>query len=251
MKYKLLLLDVDGTVVASRPDALPSERVRRAVTSAQKKGVHVALVTGRAIYFTKEVIAALELHGPSVFNGGPDIIDVRSGEVLHRRTIAKESLKELVALALPFGYPIYTDSDEYSTQMLQPDDITQEAEQFFIEGVKTSDATHLVETLQSVKGVSVQMAVSWQEGDVTDIHVTHEHGTKRYGVEKLIELLGVSKNQTMGIGDGYNDLPMLEAVGLKVVMGQAPPEVKAVADYITGALDEDGVAEAIEKFILT
>lgn len=130
MKYKLLLLDVDGTVVASRPDALPSERVRRAVSLAQKKGVHVALVTGRAIYFAKEVIAALELRGPSVFNGGPDIIDVSSGEVLHRRTISETSLKELVALALPFGYPMYTDSDEYSTKIIQPDDIAQEADSF-------------------------------------------------------------------------------------------------------------------------
>lgn len=54
----------------------------------------------------------------------------------------------------------------------------------------------------------------------------------------------------MGIGDGYNDLPMLEAVGCKVVMGQAPPEVKAVADYVTGTFEQDGVAEAVEKLIL-
>lgn len=249
-KYKLLLLDVDGTVVVSQPEALPSERVRRAVKLAQESGVHVALVTGRAIYLAKDVVAALELRGPSVFNGGPDIIDVTNGEVLYRKVLSVDSLRELVNLAMPFGYPVYTDTDEYSKQITSPNEIVDEAEQFFIEAAQTTDAAHMVEAFHSVRGVSAQLAGSWKHGDVIDIHVTHEHGTKRYGVEKLIELLGVCKDQTMGIGDGYNDLPMLEAVGFKVVMGQAPPEVQAVADYITGTLENDGVAEAIEKFIL-
>ncbi|QQS18544.1 HAD family phosphatase [Candidatus Saccharibacteria bacterium] len=109
----------------------------------------------------------------------------------------------------------------------------------------------MVEAFNSVDGVSAQLASSWKDGDVMDIHVTNLHGTKRYGVEKLIQLLGVKKRNVMAIGDGYNDMPMLEAAGLKVAMGQAPPEVRSVADYVTSVLEEDGVAEAIEKFILS
>jgi HAD superfamily hydrolase (TIGR01484 family) len=251
MKYKLLLLDVDGTLVESRQGAMPTERVRLAVRSAQDKGVHVALVTGRAIYYAKDVILALGLQGPSVFNGGPDVMDVSTGAILHRRTISVEALRELVSLSVPFGYPIFTDADEYSTQILTQGDIIQEAEQFFVEAVQTKDAGRMVDALQSVKGVSALLASSWHVGDVVDIHVTHEHGTKRYGVEKLMRILGVRKEQVMGIGDGYNDLPMLEAAGFRVVMGQAPREVQAAADYVTGTLAQDGVAQAIEKFILT
>jgi hydroxymethylpyrimidine pyrophosphatase-like HAD family hydrolase len=83
-----------------------------------------------------------------------------------------------------------------------------------------------------------------------DIHVTHEHATKRYGVEQLTEMLSLPKEQVMAIGDGHNDMPLLEAAGLKVAMGNAPDEVKQLANYIAPTLADDGVAAAIEKFIL-
>ena len=84
---------------------------------------------------------------------------------------------------------------------------------------------------------------------MVDIHVTHEHGTKRYGVERLIEMLDIHKDNVIAIGDSHNDLPLFEAAGLKIVMGNAPEEVKLIADFVTATLDEDGVAVAIEKYL--
>lgn len=82
------------------------------------------------------------------------------------------------------------------------------------------------------------------------IYVTHREGTKAHGVRKLISMVGVAKEQVIGIGDGLNDLPLLENCDFKVAMGNAAPEVKRIADYVAPSVDRDGVAQTIEKFIL-
>lgn len=247
-KYRLLLLDLDGTTVASKGSALPSARVIEAVKQAQQH-VHVALATGRPMDLAQPVMDKLELIGPSVFNGGAEIIDVVSKELLHEQLLSVESIQELIVLVGSFGVSVYSDKDEYGAALNDSSELESIAK-LFIGGVPTSDASHLVEAFSAIKEVSAHIATSWDTGDVVDIHITHEHATKRYGVEKLMEILGIRKEEAVAIGDGYNDLPMLEAAGFKVAMGNAPDEIKAVADHVAPTLDDDGVADTIEKFIL-
>jgi len=250
MKYKLLLLDVDGTTTASNGEALPSRRVIDAVAHAQDQ-LHVALATGRSIELAQSVIDSLGLRGPSVFNGGAEIIDVQNKSVLRSQQLGVPTLQELIRLALPFGYAVYTDEDQYAAAITKPEDIMAPAAKLFIEEVSTSDAVHILEQLNGVPLAEAHPTSSWGEGDVVDIHVTHEHATKRHGAERLIHLLGLKKEQVIAVGDGYNDVPLLEAAGLKVAMGNAPDEVKRLADYIAPSLEDDGVAEVIERFILS
>ena len=247
--YRILLLDVDGTTVASNGEALPSERVIKAVKDAQNH-LHVALATGRTIQLAEPVYSALGLYGPSVFNGGAEIIEVSTNQILHRQLLGVDALRELVKLALPFGYGIYTDDDEYGTPIHSLEQIESEAAKLFIEAVNTKDAISILEELTAVEGTSAHPTTSWIDGDVVDIHITHEHATKRYGVDKLLNILGLRKEQAIAIGDGHNDIPLLESAGLKVAMGNAPDEVKALADYVAPNIDEDGVAETIERYIL-
>ncbi|MGN0975657.1 MAG: HAD hydrolase family protein, partial [Gemmiger sp.] len=80
--------------------------------------------------------------------------------------------------------------------------------------------------------------------------------TMPLGVEKsaslavLLQVLGLRREDLMACGDGWNDLPMIQYAGMGVAMGNAVPSVKAAADYISADNDHDGVAEAVEKFIL-
>jgi HAD superfamily hydrolase (TIGR01484 family) len=249
MKYKLLLLDLDGTTVASKGDALPSQRVIHAVAKAQKY-VEVSLATGRPFNMAKPIIDALHLTGIGVFNGGAELINMGTGEVQSRQLLTEESLQELVQLAIPFGYNVYTDSDQYSVPLSKPGDITEAAAKLFIEAIATKDAIHMLEQLNGVPGAAAHPTTSWDDGDVVDIHITHEHATKRHGAEELIKLLGLSKEQVIAIGDSHNDVPLLEAAGLKAVMGNAPDEVKMLADFVAPTLGEDGVAAVIKKFVL-
>ena len=248
MNYEAVILDLDGTTVASREGSLPSQRVIDAVKKAQDK-VHVVVATGRPYSYAVPIIEVLGLTGPGVFNGGAELRESSTGEIIRRQIISKADMKELVRLSLPFGYDVYTDAEQYETPLKSPDDITEGASKLFIEAVRTNDAIHLLEELEAVELASAHPTTSWMEGDVVDIHVTHSSATKKHGVERIISLLNTTKARTMAIGDSHNDIPMLEAAGFKVVMGNAPEEVKAVADYVTATLENDGVAEAIEKFI--
>lgn len=247
--YDALLLDLDGTTVASGEKTLPSQRVIDAVKAAQEK-VHVGLATGRPYYLALPVAKILGLHGPSVFNGGAEIIELPAGKVVSRHILSKETMREIFRLSKPFGYSIYSDSDQYTRPLTSPEEITEGAAKFFIEEVKTGDAIHMLEELSAVKSASAHPTTSWGDGDVVDIHVTHVNATKRHGVERLITILGTTKAKTMAIGDSHNDIPLLEASGFKIAMGNAPDEVKAIADFVTASVENDGVAEAIEKFIL-
>jgi HAD superfamily hydrolase (TIGR01484 family) len=247
--YKILLLDVDGTLVKSDPRALPSHRVTDAVKAAQKQA-HVALVTGRPKSFADNLIDVLGLKGPSVFNGGAEIIDVNSGGQFHRQSLSVTTLQELVKISAPFNYALHLESDHRGAAITKPEQVTQEAAKLVIEGAAPADAIRLVEELMAVKGASAQITTSWAKGDVVDIDITHEHANKRYGAGRLIRLLGCTKNEVMAIGDSHNDMPLLETAGFKVAMGNAPEEVQALADYIAPSLDDDGVATAIEKHML-
>lgn len=64
-------------------------------------------------------------------------------------------------------------------------------------------------------------------------------------------MIDIKKDEIIGVGDGYNDLALFEAVGLKVAMGNGVEELKAKADYITKHVDKDGLADVIEKFVLS
>jgi hydroxymethylpyrimidine pyrophosphatase-like HAD family hydrolase len=261
-KYKILLLDVDGTTVASSGDALPSDRVVSAVQAAQSK-LHVALATGRPYELAKPVISRLGLTGLSIVNGGSEIIDVATGALHYQRSMSQGTIQELVRQLIPFGYNIRLSGSNFSPPITSPDSITGPGEQLLVEAVSKNDAPHLIRQISQIKGVArayvfnprrdVPVALtsdSWDPGNGVDIHIVQEHATKLYGVKSLLNLLHIDKHEAIAIGDGQNDLPLLEAAGLKVAMGNAPSEVKAIADYIAPSLVEDGVAEAIERFIL-
>ena len=249
MKYELLLLDLDGTTVESKSEALPSSRV---IDAARRSVGHIkiAVATGRPFEFAKPVIDKLGLEGLGVFNGGAQIIDMQTGKIMHNQQLDVITLRELTRLALPFGYSISTDTSQYSLVIKDQDDITDPAAKLFIEAVPTHVAIGMLEQLNGVPGATAHPTTSWKDGDVVDIHIVHEHATKRHGAERLIELLGLTKEQVIAVGDGHNDMPLLEAAGLKVAMGNAPDEVKALADYIAPSLADDGVADVIENFVL-
>lgn len=249
MKYKLLLLDIDGTLVDSKQDALPSATVVAAVKAAQQH-LQVAVATGRPQGLAQPVIDALSLHGYGIFNGGAEIIDTSSGETLSNQWLEPDIMRELTSIALPFGYAVYTADSQYETPLSSPDDIYQASPKLFIEAVKTPDAIAMVEELNGVDGAMAHPTTSWIDGDVVDIHITHAQATKQHGAEKLAGILGVQKDEIIAIGDGHNDVPLMEAAELKIAMGNAPDEVKAIADHVTVALADDGVAAAINRFIL-
>ena len=83
-----------------------------------------------------------------------------------------------------------------------------------------------------------------------NLEINHPEATKGKGILRLAKHLGISREETMAFGDGENDLSMMKEAGIGVAMENGMKELKEKADYVTGSNDEDGVAAAIDRFIL-
>ena len=121
----------------------------------------------------------------------------------------------------------------------------------FINGITDVEADELMSALSNIPNVAVHKMPAMKIEGRFGIEATDALATKLHGIVELQKILGVTKEETIGVGDSYNDFPLLMASGLKIAMGNAVPELKAIADFIAPSVEEDGVATVIEKFILS
>ena len=249
MQYKLLILDLDGTTVNSRRDAMPSNAVKDAINKAQRF-VDVCVATGRSYNLAKDIINDLGLTGPGVFSGGAEIVQMESGQIISSQLLSTAKCHEIIKILLPFRHTILSDIGGYKNHISSPETLTNSVAKIVVMDMKFSDAKNALDELSGLAGIAAHMSTSWNHDHLICIEVTHEKADKRHGVESLISMLGYKKSQVIAIGDGYNDVPLLEAAGLKIVMGNSPEEIKPLADFIAPTLSDDGVAVAIEKFII-
>lgn len=249
-RYKLLVLDLDGTTVASRGDALPSARVIDAVKSAQKY-VDVCLATGRTYYFAKDIIKELGLTGPGVFSGGAEIIQMETGQIISKQHLSVPKMHEILTLLLPFGHTVLSDVNNFETNIINHEALNNEAAKIIVLDCTITEAQHILEELSGLSGITAHMSSSWVDDSLKPIEITHARADKRHGVNRLINMLGYNKQEIIAIGDNFNDVPLLEAAGLKILMGNAPEQLKPLANYVAPPLAEDGLAVAIEKYILS
>ena len=247
--YKLLLLDVDGTLVASKADALPSQKVIEAIGRVRDK-IDIGIVTGRPYQHTKAVIESLELTGIGVFNGGAEIVNLETGETVFRQSLSIETARETLNLVLPYGYVVLNAVSSDEQPVTEASQITQETDKLLVVDVPTKKTPEIIAALDAVEGIAAHLVSAWSEEDVFCISIVHEHASKKYGAERVMKLLGYDTSEVMAVGDGHNDLPLIEAVGLGIAMGNAPEEVKNLANDVTSSLEDDGVAHVIEKYIL-
>lgn len=270
MKYKLLVLDVDGTLLNN--DKQISPRTLAALLKVQQMGVHIVLASGRPTYGILPVAKMLELghYGGYILSyNGAQIIDARNGEVLFEKRINPEMLPYLEKKARKNGFALFT----YTEDRMVADDasnehILREAE---LNNMKLEEEPEF--SIAVDFSPSKCMLVSDDEEALIGLE---EHWKKRLNgvldvfrselyflevvpcsVDKantlgiLLEKIGVSTEEVVAIGDGVCDFSMIQMAGLGIAMGNAQDSVKACADVVTASNDEDGVALAVEKAILS
>ncbi len=252
MKYTSLLLDVDGTLVPVGPHTIPSERVRAAITSVQDS-IGVSLVSGRPLDWLRETFTSLNLTKPCVINGGSQIVDPRTYEVLWEKPILPESLAGIMEIIESMDVSSFTINDN-GTEYKNPKDhhcTKPLAVQLSYFGSK-EESDHCIKRLQSIPHISCHKFYSWDKNKnyAQEVYITHSGATKQHAVEELISMLSLEKSQIIAVGDSRNDAPLFEVCGLKVAMGNADDKLKNIADYVAPTVDEDGVAHVIEKFIV-
>jgi len=252
MKYKAVIADVDGTIMAPSefPCPPPSERFINAVKKITKLGVKFSLASGRSLTWVTEIINALDLQTPIILDNGALIYDCSSKKYLWESYLPKETAQKILSfLKQDRSLRIFVnDADERLSNLSK---ISKwQISKILILGLTPKKSEKLYRDLRKISNIHVTKSVSGLGETSQSVHVTNFDATKQVAVGKLLEILGVKKEEVIGIGDSYNDFPLLMACGLKVAMGNAVPEIKAIADYIAPSYTQDGVVHVLNKFIL-
>lgn len=249
MKYKAIIFDLDGTVVPTKPEGMPSEEVIKAVHKLQGK-IKLSFASGRSIHTCRHIEKVFGLTDPCVINGGSQIVNPKTEEVIWEQNLPDKVIEKIVGISRKYSLKVSINGINFDDKV-NIDEFPKVANIICALGVRKDETDSLVKELVKISDLAVHILPSWIEGDYWDIHITHKLGTKKHAMEKLIEILGVKKEEAIGIGDGNNDMPLFESVGYKVAMGNAVDVLKNAADYITDTLENNGFVKFIEEKLPT
>ena len=269
MKYKMIVLDLDGTLTNNKKEITP--RTKQALMQAQAAGVHVVLASGRPTYGIVPLAEELKLKDNGgyilAFNGGK-IIDCTNNEVLFEQKLDEQLVPILFQEAKKAGMEILTyqgegiaatnKDDEYveheafinKMPIMQYDDFLNQLVYPINKCLIVGDPTplHKLE-IRLAKELEGKMDV-YRSADFF-LECVPLGIDKARALDRLISSLGISREEVIACGDGYNDLSMIRFAGLGVAMANAAKDIQSEADFVTLSNEEDGVAHVIEHFILS
>lgn len=270
MKYKLLVLDVDGTLLGN--DNKISKRTLHALRKVQQTGVRIMLASGRPTYGLLPLAKTLEL---GIYNGyilsynGGQVINAKNGAVIFERRINPEQIPYLEKKAVKNGFTIMTyNGDKIVTSNASNHHVIDEAE---LNGMQLEECEMFSLSIDyppckcmlvsDDEEALVTLEQHWRRrlNGVLDVFRSEPFFLEVVagGVDKantlgaIMEKEGIQTEEVVAIGNGVADVTMLQLAGLGIAMGNSPDSVKRCADFVTLSNEEDGVAVAVEKTILS
>ncbi len=267
MAYEIIFLDIDGTLTNSKKEITP--KTRDILIEAQQRGFKVAIASGRpdhgVIPMAKEL--KLDRFGGYIlpFNGGR-IRNFKTGETVYQRNLMKTSFELAYKFAKKHGVDIIT----YQKDCIISE--TKDNKYLEIESRINNLPIKVVDNLLDYVDFDVPKCLLLGDGDILAklepelreiagenadvfrsepffLEVMPKNTDKATSIEKLIEQLGIEREDTIACGDGYNDITMIKYAGLGVAMENACEMAKSVADYVTLSNEDDGIAKVVEKFM--
>ena len=269
MKYKLLVLDVDGTLLNDEREI--SKRTLAALLKVQQMGVRIVLASGRPTYGLMPLAKTLELgnYGGFVLSyNGCQIIKAQNGEILFERRINPEMLPYLEKKARKNGFAIFTyHNDTLITDSPDNEYIKKEALLNNLKIIKEDEFSTAIDfapckcmLVSDKEEALIELEQHWEKrlagtldafrSEPYFLEVVPCGVNKANTLGALLEHLGVTREEVIAVGDGVCDVTMLQLAGMGVAMGHSQDSVKVCADYVTASNEEDGVALAVEKLIL-
>lgn len=261
---KLVAIDLDETLL--RPDRTISDRCKRAIRAVHAQGSEVVLATGRMFCAAEPYARELELPGPLVAYQGSLIKTVSDLSIWRHLHIAADQLQELLAWleTEPVHINLYVDDE------LCVESMNSTAERYAkysrvavrevgkLSSLPAQIATKVVAIAEPEVVNKLLVTAKHKFGSELAINRSYPHflefghlqATKAQALAWLGEKLGIEPQAMLAIGDGENDLDMIEFAGIGVAMGNAPPAIQAAADFVTASNTADGVAIALEKYFL-
>ena len=240
-----LLLDLDGTLLNS--EDVYSLKSAEAI-SAVSEMIPVSLASGR---FGREVgrfARKLNLKHPQIAENGARIIDPQTGESLYQNDLGRDEILAIVVSISRSGYRFYASEEGRPVSKIS-NLKTWRVSIISVCAGGYESALRLSKKAEEFENIAASMSISslgeWY------VMFTKSGVDKGRATEVFAKMIKLNTDEIMAIGDGPNDVEMFNAVGFPVAMGHASQEVKSSARFVTENLDNEGLAVAIEKLILT
>lgn len=262
--YKLVALDLDDTLLNDELDI--TEGTRNALNAAMELGVVITIATGRMYASARQVAARLGLEVPLITYQGALVKHAKDGTVLYERNVPSDVVRYVFEYASQHGLHLQSYHNDrllakeendrliaYSRMSNIPYDIEPDfnrlAEKSTPKLLMIDEPDKLDQVLADLKA-AVGDKAHITKSKPNFLEIMHPEGTKGHALQHLAAHFGIRQEETIGIGDSWNDRELVEQAGLGVAMANAVDSLKQVADYITASNNEDGVKQVIEKFIL-
>ena len=268
----IIALDLDGTLLNSKKEL--SEGNLAALKKAADAGWEIVPTTGRFYGGMPDFIRGLPFVHYAITINGAYVEDLLEGNEIYTAEMPYEQAIDIMKYLdkLPVIYDCYMDNDAFMTESLKAkvDEIVEnpcirkmfydlrkpvpELKEFLVNRGQdvqkiqffTKDANLRLELLEELPKVFENIAVS--SSSPQNIEINQAKATKGLALVALAEYLGLDRSKTIAMGDGLNDISMLEEAGIGIAMANGCDEALTAADWVTGHCDEDGVAKAIEKY---
>ena len=248
MKYKAIISDVDGTLIPNKREGMPSKAVIEAVTKASDK-IHIGIATARSYWQVSHILDIVPFSAPCIITGGAQVIDPKTRKTFVEHPLAIEDV--LTVAEVGKGMEInFLIADREGERPFAKETLSEKPLDMYTNAISEEKADEFIRIVSHFSTVATYKTLTWTDEKKVHVTVANPNASKNDGVLEVCRLLNIYPHEVIGIGEGHNDFSLLMACGLKVAMGNAIADVKAIADYVAPSVEEDGVAKVIEKFIL-
>ena len=270
LHYKLLVIDIDGTLIGRNKTV--SDGNRAALAKARERGIHVSLSTGRGINACLNFIDQLSLDGCHISFDGALVSNHSLNLEVYVRLIDKKVVRRMIEVAdlHKLNLELYSTTryfakrESWSTSAhrdffgIEPTILDfgglWERERILKGGMVVTSPNEASRAKEFCDQLADEIHFSWVRTphypDIDFINIMSPGVSKGNALKALASHLGFDLGEVIAVGDGTNDISLLDAAGLAVAMGNAVDEVKAVADHVTLDVEDNGLAAAIETFLL-
>lgn len=268
MDYKLIALDIDGTLTNSRKDISP--RTRYALLEAQDQGKKVILASGRhplGVYPIAQDLM-LERYGGYImsFNGGK-IIDCGTGQTIVTKLFPSEYLADIVSVLKDSNITMltfdekriyadnkvndytYVEKDILKTEMVVTEDFVA-AVKFATNKILLAGEPDELDRYQPILSKRYDGLLEVYKSAPYFLEIMPFGVSKGSMLPQLLNKIGVDRDELIAFGDQYNDMTMIGYAGFGVAMANGEEEIKKIANYVCESNDDDGIAKTLAKFVL-
>lgn len=253
---KALFFDIDGTLLSFNTHRM-SDSLKLALKKVRNDGLKLFISTGRCPHDLWQ-LEGFPFDGYITMNGALNVVD---GKIVDHHPLDKETSKRIADFAMRENIPCWAFSKDMSAINCMNEVSTELSNHTMIKPDRFYDLREVAENndiyeysiFMTEEEINSRLAPAFHGLTYPRWHpyfcdIVNEGLSKSHGASKILESLGIKREECMAFGDGGNDIPIIEYAGIGVAMGNAADDVKAAADYVTLSVDEDGIPAALCHF---